>query len=51
MNIGLDMMGGDYAPREAAKGIHLYLTETKSPANLFRVPYQFSAPSLKGDKR
>ena len=26
MNIGLDMMGGDFAPLEAAKGIRLYLT-------------------------
>jgi len=25
MNIGLDMMGGDFAPLEAAKGIRLYL--------------------------
>jgi len=37
MNIGLDMMGGDYAPREAVKGIHLYLSESKSPANLFLI--------------
>jgi phosphate acyltransferase len=28
MNIGLDMMGGDYAPLEAIKGIALYLAET-----------------------
>jgi glycerol-3-phosphate acyltransferase PlsX len=26
MNIGIDMMGGDFAPLEAAKGIRLYLT-------------------------
>ena len=25
MNIGLDMMGGDFAPLEAVKGIKLYL--------------------------
>ena len=37
MNIGLDMMGGDYAPREAVKGIHLYLSEAASPANLFLI--------------
>jgi len=37
MNIGLDMMGGDYAPREAANGIHLYLSQTTTPANLFLV--------------
>jgi glycerol-3-phosphate acyltransferase PlsX len=35
MNIGLDMMGGDFAPREAVKGIQLYLLETPSPAFLF----------------
>ena len=34
MIIGLDMMGGDFAPREAVKGIHLYFSETKSPATL-----------------
>ncbi|WEK34006.1 MAG: phosphate acyltransferase PlsX [Candidatus Pseudobacter hemicellulosilyticus] len=34
MTIGLDIMGGDFAPREAVKGIHLYLSETASPANL-----------------
>ncbi len=27
MRIGLDMMGGDYAPQEAVKGISLYLSE------------------------
>ncbi|HLK28238.1 MAG TPA: phosphate acyltransferase PlsX [Puia sp.] len=35
MNIGLDMMGGDFAPREAVKGLQLYLSETSSPAFLF----------------
>ena len=35
MNIGLDMMGGDFAPREAVKGIRHYLDETASPAVLF----------------
>ena len=36
MNIGLDMMGGDFAPLEAVKGIQLYLSElVDSPANLF----------------
>lgn len=28
------MMGGDFAPLEAVKGIHLYLAETSSPASL-----------------
>lgn len=35
MNIGLDMMGGDFAPLEAVKGIQLYLNRQKKPANLF----------------
>jgi glycerol-3-phosphate acyltransferase PlsX len=35
MNIGLDMMGGDFAPREAVKGIQLYLAEASFPAFLF----------------
>jgi phosphate acyltransferase len=34
MRIGLDMMGGDYAPLEAIKGISLYLSEQGSAANL-----------------
>ena len=35
MNIGLDMMGGDYAPLEAAKGIRLYLSEHPGDITLF----------------
>src|SRR5215831_15110688 len=35
MNIGLDMMGGDFAPQEAVKGIRLYLSATDAPAMLF----------------
>jgi glycerol-3-phosphate acyltransferase PlsX len=37
MNIGLDMMGGDFAPLEAVKSVQLYLSETASPANLFLI--------------
>jgi glycerol-3-phosphate acyltransferase PlsX len=37
MNIGLDMMGGDFAPLEAVKSVQLYLSETVSPANLFLI--------------
>lgn len=40
MNIGLDMMGGDFAPLEAVKGVLQYLQEETSPALL----------SLIGDK-
>jgi len=34
MNIGIDMMGGDYAPLEAVKGIQLYLADNNIPASL-----------------
>lgn len=34
MNIALDMMGGDYAPLEAVKGLKLYLTENPAPATV-----------------
>ena len=34
MNIGIDMMGGDYAPLEAVKGILLYQQETTATAHL-----------------
>ena len=35
MNIGLDMMGGDYAPLEAVKGLSLFLSETHIPTKLY----------------
>lgn len=34
MNIGLDMMGGDFAPLQAVKGVLHYLSGQKSPADL-----------------
>src|SRR5258705_10156939 len=34
MTIGIDMMGGDFAPLEAVKGVHLYLSGHKIPASL-----------------
>lgn len=34
MNIGIDMMGGDFAPLEAVKGIQEYLSETTGTAQL-----------------
>lgn len=37
MNIGLDMMGGDFSPLEAVKGIQLYLAETTTPVLLWLV--------------
>lgn len=58
MNIGLDMMGGDFAPLEAVKGVRLFLSEQSSPANLFLFgdeqllqpllkQYDFVAPNIK----
>ena len=35
MNIGLDMMGGDFAPLEAVKGLQLYMSDDVRAANLF----------------
>lgn len=35
MNIGLDMMGGDFAPLEAVKGLQLYMSGSTGTANLF----------------
>lgn len=34
MNIGIDMMGGDFAPLEAVKGVQLYLSGHNIPAKL-----------------
>ena len=34
MTIGLDMMGGDYAPLEAVKGVESWLSGNDKPANL-----------------
>lgn len=35
MNIGLDMMGGDYAPLEAVKGLALYLKDAPQNCSVF----------------
>ncbi len=37
MNIGLDMMGGDFSPLEAVKGLQLYLKEVANPATLWLI--------------
>lgn len=37
MNIGIDMMGGDYAPLEAVKGVQLYLSGHNIPATLLLI--------------
>jgi len=35
MNIGIDMMGGDYAPLEAVKGLSHFLSDMKDPIRFF----------------
>jgi glycerol-3-phosphate acyltransferase PlsX len=40
MNIGLDMMGGDFAPLEAIKGLKLYLSTAPQPARVFCIGIQ-----------
>jgi len=35
MNIAFDMMGGDFAPLEAVKGLQLYMNANSSPATIF----------------
>ncbi|MBG9378445.1 phosphate acyltransferase PlsX [Panacibacter sp. DH6] len=35
MNIAFDMMGGDFAPLEAVKGLQIYLSGTSRPATIF----------------
>lgn len=35
MNIGIDMMGGDFAPQEAVKGLLLYLSDNARPVTLY----------------
>lgn len=37
MNIGLDMMGGDFSPLEAVRGVQLYLSGSSAPATLLLV--------------
>ena len=37
MNIGLDMMGGDFSPLEAVRGVQLYLNGSTAPVTLFLV--------------
>lgn len=57
MNIGLDMMGGDFAPLEAVKGILLYLNNPVNSVNIYCIgdenlvqplvkEYQLSSPNL-----
>ena len=49
MNIGIDMMGGDYAPLEAVKGVSLYLSGHNIPANLVLIGDQRQIEKLLND--
>ena len=49
MNIGLDMMGGDFAPLEAVKGVQLYLTAHTITANLILIGDQPQIEQLLAD--
>ena len=46
MTIGIDMMGGDYAPLEAVKGIGLYLSDHNVPASLLLIGDKSKIDSL-----
>ncbi len=46
MNIGIDMMGGDYAPLEAVLGLQLYLSESSKPATLFCIGDEHQVQAL-----
>lgn len=37
MIIGIDMMGGDYAPLETVRGLYLYLKDNPTPASLLLI--------------
>ena len=46
MNIGIDMMGGDFAPQEAVKGILLHLKTNSSQVNIFCIGDEIIIKSL-----
>ena len=46
MNIALDMMGGDYAPREAVKGVQLFLSGSQEDVHLVLIGDQDVLRSL-----
>lgn len=49
MNIALDMMGGDYAPLEAVKGVQLFLSENKDDVHLTLIGEEKKINSLLTD--
>ncbi len=46
MNIGIDMMGGDFAPLEAVKGVKEYLSGHNIPATLFLIGDEIQVKEL-----
>jgi glycerol-3-phosphate acyltransferase PlsX len=46
MNIALDIMGGDYAPQEALKGVGLFLSDNQAPVNLILIGDESQATPL-----
>jgi phosphate acyltransferase len=46
LNIGIDMMGGDYAPLEAVKGVVQYLQINDAPVNLVLIGDQEQVSAL-----
>ncbi|MEJ7739756.1 MAG: phosphate acyltransferase PlsX [Chitinophagaceae bacterium] len=46
MNIGLDMMGGDYAPKEAVKGLSLFIEEHPAPITVYLFGEEIELKSL-----
>lgn len=51
MNIGLDMMGGDFAPLEAIKGLQLYLQSHPTAATLYLFGDEKQLQKLVGEYR
>ena len=49
MTIAIDMMGGDFAPQEAVKGVHQYLSQENPSANLALIGDESSLISLLKD--
>src|SRR6187549_2768974 len=46
MNLALDMMGGDFAPLEAIKGLQLYLQATKKATTVYCIGDEQQVQSL-----
>jgi glycerol-3-phosphate acyltransferase PlsX len=51
MKIGLDMMGGDFAPLEAMKGVSIYLSENADPAHIIMIGDQVKLRELADQHR